>query len=431
MGLNRYDRILTTELRARVAGAGRTVDVKVTGDVISMIAPAAEVDAPQWLVPGLVDLQVNGYGGIDFNDGHLDTASVARLIRSEWQLGVTAICPTLITGPEGRILDALAAIAAARRADPLFRHAIPCVHVEGPYLSAEDGPRGAHDPAFLRPPDVHELARWQHAAEGAVGIVTVAPELPGALDYIKAAVAQGVVVSLGHSAANREQVIAAVDAGASLCTHLGNGCSLLLPRHNNHLWPQLADDRLTAGFIADGHHLPADMFLAMTRAKGIDKSVLVSDSVALAGNPPGRYKTAVGGEVELSASRRLSLAGSDGQLLAGSVSSLTECLSWAIHDVGLPPVAAFQMATGNPWRVLERVAASTTATRRGTLRVGAMADLTLFGHDQGTGRLEPRTVLVAGAPVLGGAQQQRCDQLVEPSTAMSVDLPDGRLGTSS
>lgn len=415
---------MTTKLRAQVAGAGPAVEVGVTDGVISSIAPTrpgtddsgtedsgtedsgtGETGAGgtgMWLVPGLLDLQVNGYAGVDFNDGHLEAAGVGQVVHAEWQLGAPAICPTLITGPEERILDALAVIAAARRSDPMLRHAIPCVHVEGPHLSTEEGPRGAHDPAFLRPPDINELARWQRAAEGAVGIVTIAPELPGALDYIKAAVAQGVVVSLGHSAATREQITAAADAGAALSTHLGNGCALLLPRHDNQLWPQLADDRLAAGFIADGHHLPADMFVAMTRAKGVDRSVLISDSVALAGSPPGRYRTAVGGEVELSPSQRLSLAGSEGKLLAGSVSSLTQCLSWAIDIAGLAPVVAFQMATANPWRVLAGGAMAAEALGRGALRIGAPADLSLFQHDPRSGWIEARAVLVAGVPVLAG-----------------------------
>lgn len=390
----------TSGVQGRLPG-GRVVGIQVADEVVSHIIPA-EPDGAELVVPGLLDLQVNGYGGVDFNDGALDADRVAQVVRAEWARGIPTICPTLVTGPEERILDALAAIAAARRADPLVRRAIACVHVEGPYLSAEDGPRGAHDPEFLRAPDVAELARWQRAAGGVVGIVTLAPEVPGALDYIKAASAEGVVVSVGHSAADRDQIAEAADAGATLCTHLGNGCAQLLPRHDNLLWPQLADDRLCAGFIADGHHLPADMFVAMTRAKGTDRSVLVSDSVALAGSPPGRYRTAVGGEVELSASRRLSLAGSGGRILAGSVSCLTECLEWAMRDAGLSAAAAFQMATVNPWRVLAGGTVVPGAAGRGQLHVGVPADLTVFEPDSRTGRLRVSKVVVAGVPVVPG-----------------------------
>lgn len=393
---------MVSAVSGRVGGGGRTVELRIADGRIADVLPAmpAASDARAWVAPGLIDLQVNGYGGVDFNAGTLNPDRVAQVVQKEWELGVPALCPTFVTGPEERILDGLAAIAAARRADPLLRHAIPCVHVEGPYLSSEAGARGAHDPAFLRPPDLDELERWQHAAEGAVGIVTIAPEVPGALDYIRGASAAGVVVSIGHSAAGRDEITAAVDAGATLSTHLGNGCPLLLPRHDNHLWAQLADDRLAAGFIADGHHLPAEMFVTMTRAKGADRSLLVSDSVALAGSSPGRYRTPVGGEVELSASRRLSLAGSDGRILAGSVSCLTECLAWAISEAGLGPVAAFAMATANPWRVLAGGGLVAGASGRGHARVGLPADLSVFELDESDGRLRVGTVVVAGVRVL-------------------------------
>ena len=231
------------------------------------------------MAPGFVDLQVNGYGGLDFNSGDLDADQVVELVTRQWDQGVTSLCPTLVSAPEDRITGALAVVAQARRADPLVRHAIPCVHVEGPYLSPEDGPRGAHDVAALRLPDLAELERWQRAGDGLVGIVTLAPELPGAVRYVRAASSAGVIIAIGHTAATAEQIVAAADAGARLSTHLGNGCHLMVPRHPNHLWAQLAEDRLQASFIADGHHLPAATLTAMVRAKGVDRSVLVSDSV--------------------------------------------------------------------------------------------------------------------------------------------------------
>jgi N-acetylglucosamine-6-phosphate deacetylase len=352
------------------------------------------------IMPGLVDLQVNGYAGVDFNAEDLSADHVGDLIRREWERGVTALCPTLISAPEEKITHALAVIAAARRSDPLLSWAIPCVHVEGPYLSTRAGARGAHDERSLRLPDIDELRRWQRAGDGIVGIVTLAPELPGALDYIKAASAQGVLVSLGHSAANSADITAAIDAGARMSTHLGNGCEQMIHRHRNPIWPQLADDRLVAGFIGDGHHLPPEVFRAMVRSKGVDRCVLVSDSVALAGSLPGRYTTPVGGRVELSGDRRLALVGSDGQILAGSASCLTECVSWSIWQAGLRCADVLRMASTMPSRLLRTVPfAAQRMASAGALRVGAPADLFVADLDAASGELLVRRTFVRGVEV--------------------------------
>src|SRR5699024_3206830 len=145
---------------------------------------------------------------------------------------------------------------------------VPGVHIEGPSISPADGPRGAHPVEHVRPPDLAEFERWQAAGDGLVKLVTLAPEHAGAPGYIRTLAARGVIVALGHSAATPDEVHAAVDAGARLSTHLGNGVAAVLPRHPNLIWTQLADDRLYASFIADGHHLSADTFRAMLRAKG-------------------------------------------------------------------------------------------------------------------------------------------------------------------
>jgi N-acetylglucosamine-6-phosphate deacetylase len=306
----------------------------------------------RWVLPGLVDLQVNGHGGLDVNAEGLTTDTVHRLAIAQARAGITAFCPTIITASERRIVEALGVIALARAEDSFTRGAIPCVHVEGPHLCAEDGPRGAHDPAYLRPPDLAEFRRWQDACDGLVGIVTLAPELPGAPAYIAELAARGVIPAIGHTAATPDQITAAVKAGARMSTHLGNGAHAMIRRHPNYLWAQLAADELSAGFIADGHHLPADTFTAMVRAKGVGRSVLVSDSAALAGCPPGEYPTPVGGRVTITDDGRLTLTGSD--LLAGSARSLAECLAWAVTRGGLPLADAVTMASANPNRLLGR-----------------------------------------------------------------------------
>ncbi len=382
-----------TVVEGRLVGSKRAVQVGMADGRVTSVAEARGATRC-WVAPGLVDLQVNGYGGLDFNRDDLDADRVTALVAREWDRGVTALCPTLVSAPEERINGALAVIAEARRADPLVRHAIPCVHVEGPYLSPEEGPRGAHDREALRLPDVSELERWQRAGGGLVGIVTLAPELRGAIPYVLAASSAGVVVAIGHTAASSEQVIDAVDAGARLSTHLGNGCHLMVPRHPNYLWAQLSEERLHASFIADGHHLPAATLTAMVRAKGVDRSVLVSDSVALAGSPPGNYRdVSVGEDVTLSQEGRLSLTGTT--MLAGSVRCLPDCLAWIVAhtDVGL--AGATRMASLNPSRLLG-------LGDRGEVRVGASADLTIFELDEETQEFRLVATVVAGRLVSRG-----------------------------
>lgn len=300
--------------------------------------------------PGLIDLQVNGYAGHDVNADDVTPQTITDLTRALWEQGVTTYLPTVITAGEDKITHSLAQIAAARRSDPLIAHSIPGVHVEGPSLAADDGPRGAHDAAQLRNPDLGELDRWQTAAEGLVRILTLAPERPGSLEYITGAVQRGVRVSIGHCAPEPEHIRAAVEAGATLSTHLGNGTYPMLPRHPNHIWAQLAQDRLSAMFIPDGHHLPADTLTAMIRAKSVERSVFTSDSAALAGMPAGQYETPVGGSVTVGHDGRLTLTGTN--LLAGSGHSLRAGLNWAQRHLPFSHDDLLAMATTNPAALL-------------------------------------------------------------------------------
>jgi len=300
--------------------------------------------------PGLVDLQVNGFRGLDVNADDVTIDTITALARELWTQGVTRFLPTVITASEEKILHALETIAAARRTDPLVAHSIAGIHVEGPSLSADEGARGAHDVTQLRDPSVDELERWQRAADGLIRIVTLAPERDGALEYITGATARGIRISLGHCSPSPERVREAVRTGATLSTHLGNGIPATLPRHPNAIWAQLASDSLTAMFIADGHHLPADALTAMIRAKGVPRSVLTSDSAALAGSAPGRYTTPVGGDVTVGHDGRLALTGTP--LLAGSGASLLDCVAWTFAELRLPEVQVLAMASHNPARVL-------------------------------------------------------------------------------
>jgi len=368
---------------------GRSVTVRVEdGRIVDVSAAAGRADG--WLAPGLVDLQVNGFAGLDVNGAQVTPDIVVELGRALAAAGTTTFVPTVITASEQDIVKSLRAIAAARDLDQATRDAIPFVHVEGPHLSPEDGPRGVHPAVHIRPPDVEEFLRWQHACDGLVGIVTLSPHYPGAPDYVKALNRAGVSVAIGHTAAEPEQITSAVDAGAVLSTHLGNGAQAMLRRHPNHLWTQLSDDRLTAGFIADGHHLPADALTAMVRAKGIERSLLVSDSVALAGFEPGDYETPVGGTVHLSADGRLSYAGTP--YLAGAARSLADGVASAVGLARVSLGDAVRMATANPGRF---------AGGRGVLRPRAQADLIHFDWLPGDATLSLRSVVRSGRAVAG------------------------------
>ena len=340
------------------------------------------------LAPGLIDIQLNGFGGVDVNDadGGRPLAELPPLL---WAHGVTTFYPTVISAAGDRVARLLARITAARAADADFAASVPGVHLEGPYLSARDGYRGAHDPAILRDPDIAEFAGWQEAADGLIRIVTLAPERAGAAEFTRYVTDRGVTAAAGHSAASAADVASFCRAGGRLSTHLGNGLPATVERHDNVLWPQLAASRLWATFIADGHHLPAPVLTAMLRAKGTGRSVLVSDAVTVAGCPPGDYRTAVGGNVTVEDGGRVSLSGTP--YLAGSGASLAQCVRWACTTAGLPAADVLAMATRHPADLLG-------LTDRGRLAVGARADLVQFERDP-AGRPGAVRTTVAGGVV--------------------------------
>ena len=380
-------------IEGRLIDDGRAVRVETDGPRIARIEEVGSAASPtRWISPGLIDIQVNGFGGHDANAPDVTPQVITDLVRNLWRRGVTALCPTLITAPESALLRACEAIDSACSADPLIAHSIPCIHAEGPFISAEDGPRGAHPREHVRPPDYDEVGRWQEAARGRLGILTVAPELPRGCELIQRGTADGLLLSIGHTAASPEQVRAAVDAGARLSTHLGNGAHAVLPRHPNYIWEQLAHDRLTASLIFDGHHLPPAIMKTMVRAKTLERVVLVSDSSAVGGLPPGVYDTPVGGRVELQADHRLTLYGSP--FLAGAASPLPIGIANAVRLAGLTLAEAVRLSSTNPARLLGLDRAG-----RGVVRVGASADLTVFRFAPDDEDLTVEVTLVAGEVV--------------------------------
>jgi N-acetylglucosamine-6-phosphate deacetylase len=289
--------------------------------------------------PGFVDIQVNGFGGIDFNMPGLAPDQIAGAVAKLRATGVTRFLPTLITGPLERFQRC--ARALLRVDDP----AIAGIHMEGPYISPIDGPRGAHPREHTAPASRDDFERRQEAAAGRIVLVTLAPEVPGALDLIEYLTTMSVRVAIGHSDALPAVIHAAIRAGATLSTHLGNGCAATLPRHPNVIWEQLAADELWASIIVDGHHLPPSTVKAITRAKSPHRTILVTDAIAAAGCPPGSYR--IGDvDVEVGADRRASLRGTP--FLAGSAVSMPEAIGHAVRFTGLPLAEVLKLASDVP-----------------------------------------------------------------------------------
>ena len=289
--------------------------------------------------PGLFDLQVNGFAGIDFNAPSLTSEGLAEALERQRATGVTRCLPTLITSSFDRF--ARNARVIARSPDP----AVAGIHMEGPYLSPEDGPRGAHPREHVTNASIADFDRRQEAADGRIVLVTLAPEAPGALSLIDHLVKAGVRVAIGHTGGTPQQVEDAISAGATLATHLGNGCAQMLPRHPNFIWTLLAADPVAASFIVDGHHLPAATVKALVRAKGVERSILVTDATSAAACGPGRYS--IGDVVcESREDGRVSLPGTP--YLAGSSLTLDRAIGNTVKFTGLPIDMVLPMASTIP-----------------------------------------------------------------------------------
>ena len=299
--------------------------------------------------PGLVDLQVNGYAGFDFNGDPAEWTAEAfgRVRQAMAGRGVSACLITLAGNDPTRFVARARRYAELVRADPDLAAFFPKLHVEGPFLSPVDGPRGAHRPEDCRTPEQMPdlIDRVAEACDGRVGIVTIAPELPGAVELIRRCASQGICVGIGHTDATPEQIDRAIDAGARMSTHLGNGSHQMLPRLDNYMQYQLAADRLHASFIADGHHMPFSTLKNFLRAKTLARSVLVTDAVVPAEMPPGRY-TSGGRTVELTPAGRVSVPGQAN--LAGSALTLDRAVVNVCLHCGAGFEAAWAMASTQP-----------------------------------------------------------------------------------
>jgi N-acetylglucosamine-6-phosphate deacetylase len=370
--------------------SGQPVEISFT-NLISAVEPLLPPAAPErWLAPGWVDLQVNGFAGVDYCSPDTPHEDIARSVQAQFATGVTRLFPTVITGTVDGMAGAIQNLARAKSSLGAEGRAMEGFHIEGPHISPDDGPRGAHPRQCVRPPDIDEFKKWMDLADGHIKLVTVAPEWPGIAGYIEEAVRHGVVVSIGHTNANASQIADAVSAGATMSTHLGNGAHLVLRRHPNYIWDQLAEDRLIASFIVDGIHLAPTFLRVALRAKGLERSVLVTDAVMPAGCRPGRYRL---GEVdvELHPDDRVTLVGEE--KLAGSSLKMDRGIENLMRLAGLTLAEAVSLATRNPAR------AGRVASRQRGLQPGERADIVEFQFDADRKAISIERVFVDGEVV--------------------------------
>jgi N-acetylglucosamine-6-phosphate deacetylase len=336
--------------------------------------PQPDGDLP-FISPGFIDLQVNGFAGVDFNNPVAPQTEIERAVRAIVATGVTRCLPTVITGSPDDMLNCLRNLREAQKRLP----AIAGFHVEGPHIGIEDGPRGAHPAGWVRPPDLAEFERWQDATGDNIRLITLSPHWPEAPAYIRAITALGVAASIGHTGSTADQIAAAIDAGATLSTHLGNGAHAVMRRHPNYIWDQLAEDRLSASFIVDGIHVGQAFLRTALRAKTAARTVLVTDASSPAGAAPGRYRLGEQ-DADMTVDGRVVLAGTD--KLAGSALLMNEAIGNVMRLGGLTLREAVQTATTNPARIVH------LENRMQGLVPGEGGDIVAFRVKEGTIEIE-------------------------------------------
>lgn len=378
------------EVKGRRYENGEPVRLTIEGRSIRSVEPVSpRVDVEHWpyVAPGLFDLQINGHGGCWFSSEDLTAEKVMEVLRPHYRFGLTRLCPTLVTNSCEALAAGFSAIREACERERWVDDLVPACHLEGPYISPEDGPRGAHRLEHVRPPDWSEFEKLQAASGNRIRLITLAPEVEGACDFIRRTVSTGVVVALGHTAANSDQIREAVDAGARLSTHLGNGAHATLRRHPNYIWDQLGDPRLTASIITDGHHLPQSVVRTIVATKSPHGTIITCDAAGLAGCSPGRYRDG-SLEVEILDDGRIVVAGQR-ELLAGSSLSTDKCVANVMSFTGVTLQQACDMAGRNP--------AQRLGFEEIRLRRGSRADLTLFTYREPVNSLGVVATIAAGA----------------------------------
>jgi N-acetylglucosamine-6-phosphate deacetylase len=300
--------------------------------------------------PGFVDLQCNGFKGVDFNHPD-DTAEVCAIaIRAIWETGVAHVFPTLITASRDWLRENIEQLNEGLDGDADVRRTVPGYHLEGPFISSVDGARGAHPSEDVSPISLKLWRDLQRMAGGRIRIVTLAPELRGACAFIAGLRKDNILPALGHTLANHAQIAAACDAGALMATHLGNGCPQTVHRHNNPIFAHLGEPRLAASLIADGVHLPREVLRALSAALG-SRAVLVTDAMSAAGAPPGKYSI---GKLIIEVGRDGIVRQPGSPNLAGSALTLNAAIANHARIAGLPLADSWDAASLRPWSLLKR-----------------------------------------------------------------------------
>lgn len=294
-----------------------------------------------------IDLQVNGWGGVDFSDDFLTLNGVGKATSALADRGMAAYCPTVITAGLEVYRHVLPVLAQAVES-PEHRDRLPGIHLEGPFISRKDGAVGAHPKDYVQAPSIDRFKQLQDWAGGHVRLVTLAPEIPGALRLIEHLVENGVVVSVGHTMANARQIEDAVRAGATLATHVGNGIPNELNRTDNTIWSILASP-LSVMLIVDGFHTPPEFLKVVYAAKGADRIILTSDAAPVAGQAPGKYAI-FGTRVQLTEDG--CVMNLDAPTLAGSGADLARCAEVCREILGVGDRELEQMCFGNAAAVL-------------------------------------------------------------------------------
>jgi len=371
-------------VRARHYATGERIDLRYDRGAITQIAAAGREPADReagWIAPALFDLQINGCNGIAFSSPTITVEQVRAVVHDCRRHGIAGLLPTLVTNSNEALLHGFKTLRQACESDPVVAAATPGFHLEGPYISPDDGPRGAHSSEHVRDPDIGEFRRLQDAAGGRIRLVTLAPERARATSLIQELTRAGVVVAIGHTAATPAQIRDAVAAGARLSTHLGNGSHAVLPRHDNYVWEQLAADELWASYIPDGHHLPESIVKTIVRVKTPSRAIITCDASSLAGLPPGRYRE-WGAEFEVQPGGKVVVPGTP--FLAGSGVFTDVCVGNAIRMAGVSLCDAIDMAGARPRALL--------GLPSNELAVGATGPLMLFDWEPG-GELLVRDVI--------------------------------------